>query len=561
MTRTTSLLSVLLLATLAFASSPTPGPVPSPDHLLPEAPTAVVTVRSVNDLHALWAEFAAVTGEDSGAEDLHAALAEGIPGFAEMTDLGLPLAMTVRVLPFMMQQEPLMTMFLPLQPSITDVTGYVDMDDVKVVLIQDGYVALSADPDYAPAAETPALARGMLDGVVSASFDFGGLIEDNRAMIDMSLASAPMAMAMVDTAGEQEMTPEQMAAMVDVARLVLDSLDRVDAAVDLVGDDLVLRSHGSMHPGSPLDCGDQPDFAEALALTRLLPPDGMIVQASAMNLDKLFDLFGGFYAQSMQDALPDLTPGKQPEFQTLWDDYLSLVSSKLSVMASSMQLRDGMMSGATVVKVAGAKDLLDEFARLADAFNALDLGFTYDRLPDGEAGGLPVYGWTMDLDAMIVQSLAEQGGDEDMDADEIGKILDVLDSLPSTTRFCARDDVLMIAFDDDPEGIAALVRTAERGNGRLDARAASLAVRAGPDCREVIYGDYSVVMDWILGIMPQAHGMRAGPMEFEGFWTLDGPDSGMELVVDMDGVGAFIRLIDEMEGEAGANEHGHDHPE
>ena len=559
MTRLTCLLSVLLIATLALASSPAPPPTPIHDHLLPEAPTAVVTLRSVDDLHALWAEFAAMVGSEEEAAGLHAALTEGIPGFAEMTDFGLPLAMTFRMPPVMLQQEPLITVFLPLLPAITDVSEYVDMEDVAVVLIKDGYVALSADPAYEPAAEIPALAGGMLDGIVSASADLGGLISQNRAIIEMGLDSAPMAVAMADTSGEAEVTPEQVTAMVDAARLVLDSLNRVDLAFDMVSNDLIVRSHTAMAPGSPLDCGAQPDFAEALALTRLLPPGGLFMQTAAMDLSKLFEVFGGFYAQSMQDAMPGLTPEKQEAFEALWSDYMELVGSKMNIMASTARMDDGKFSGSTAVKVDGAKDLLDELARHADTFNALDLGFTYERLPDGEAGGQPVYGWTMDLEGMFRQSLAAKAGDEDLDLEETAKIMDVLGSMSSTIRLCARDDVLLFALDDDPDGIAEMVRTMARGDGRVDPHTAALAARAGPSCREVFYGDYSMLMNWVLVVMPQAQDMAVGPIEFEGFWTLDGPDSGMELVVDLDGVRVFLGFMQAMEDEECVELSGHEH--
>jgi len=558
MTRLTTLLSILLIAVQALASSQAPPPPPSPDPLMPAAPTAVMTVRSLDAVHDLWAEITAMTGGDHDVDALHAALTEGIPGFADMVDFGLPMAMTMTMPPVMLPQEPMATYLLPLLPSVTDVSPYVDMNDVAAVLVRDGYAALSTDPDYAPAVDVPDLASDMLDGLISASADMEGLFKANRAVIEMGLASAPMAAAMADSTGEAEVTQEQIVVMTDLARLLLDSLRRIDMSIDMIDGDMVVRTRTGMIPDSPMDFGPQPDFSEALALTRLLPPGALIVQAHAVDLGDVQETINGLSSLSMDDLQLKLDDARDPDaFAEWWMRYQEILKTETKITASAVRMDDGKFAASTAVKVDDPDAVLADLVALCDEFITMAPEFGLERLPDGETGGARVYGWTMDFETMV-RGMA--GAEQDVathEQEELCRVLALLSSVSSEFRMCTRDGVLMFSMDDDSDGIAEMVRALNGGHARIDPRAAALAARSGPDCREICYGDVGAIMNWALGMVPEAETVTMGPVEFASFTRMNGPESASELVVDMEGIRSFAAFIETMETLEGNEGHGH----
>ena len=126
-------------------------------------------------------------------------------------------------------------------------------------------------------------------------------------------------------------------------------------------------------------------------------------------------------------------------------------------------------------------------------------------------------------------------------------MLSVLSSISSEIRMCTSGGVLLFAVDDDSDGIADMIRALHGGETRIDPRAAALAARSGPDCREICYGDVGAIMNWALGMVPEAETVTMGPVEFSSFTRMKGPESATELTVGMEGIRSFAAFIEAME--------------
>ncbi|MCB1150913.1 hypothetical protein KDK88_05160, partial [bacterium] len=205
------LLTLLLTAAVALPSSECP-PSADPAPLLPADQTVTVAVSSLDDLAAAWTRLAAALDLDDDT-DLHAMMREHAPAMAQVFDPARTMTFSFLVHPIMFQQEPDWTHVLPVRGNVTDPTALLDGNDVAGWLLRDGQLAVSSQAEIALAEPAPAWWLDMLPGVVAAHADLTALIEQNRGMVEMSLASMPMMAEQARQqaeAGEEPATPMEM---------------------------------------------------------------------------------------------------------------------------------------------------------------------------------------------------------------------------------------------------------------------------------------------------------------------------------------------------------------
>jgi len=95
--------------------------------------------------------------------------------------------------------------------------------------------------------------------------------------------------------GEPQMSPEQTAATGEMIRNFFNSVDVLSMGMDLKDGQIVFTEKLATLTGTPLAPLAQPDFQEALELSRYLDPDAQWAAAYALELGGIMDMYKGFY--------------------------------------------------------------------------------------------------------------------------------------------------------------------------------------------------------------------------------------------------------------------------
>ena len=532
---------ILLFAIPAFSSSHSPPPPPpQPEMLMPAEATAVIKTTSVDDVTRLLTEFTALVSKEEGMspEDVMFFLDDMFPPVQEIALRTSPFLLSLRMPPVMLQQEPVATAIFPIISDIEDI-GFFTQDPSTMAWAQDyGCLALSTDPDYIPSETPPALLSSMLDGIVSASLDLNGLFETNRGVIEMGLGSAQM-MAAADTSMAKEVSPEQVEAYVGLARVLIDSLKRLDLAVDLVDRDFNFQAQFTVAPGGMLDLGPQPDFNRALELTRLLPADADFVQASALDQSLSFEYFKEFSAMSLMNSQPDMTAEQQAAFNEWVENYYLAMMMSNAPYATSVT-NDGALAIQYVVQVGDPSAALALVTKVIAGYSQLGLGIAFDRQSDSTIGDVGVSNWSLNLDSELFEN-------EGADDDDWMQIMKMMEYIGDELHACAHDGLLFFSFDRGTEGLAAMLQQQADGGSPVNAKMAALAAKSGPACRQTAAGDLSAFVQWIGYAAGVEVARTEGQIPFSSVITSDGPVGGFELGVNLDGMGKLMAFFEAME--------------
>ena len=293
---------------------------------------------------------------------------------------------------------------MPINDSFDD-QAKLELDEEGILnVLEGGYLAISLDPAYAPAAVTPDIATELSPGFITTSLDLEAVVAAYRPLAEMSLGSMANQPAPADTTQTDSMVPkpgmtaDDAAAMGDLARSIMDSVRRLDLALQIEGETLTLHSGISVFADSPLDPGPQPSFEEALQLTRLLPAGGNIIQTMALDQTRQFEVFKGAYVMAMEEEI-DAMPAEQGEAYRAWfESYLESVDLFINPMAASIRVSEEGMTAGVVMKCEDPAASLDRFAGLFAGLTAIELGIGLKKLPTGKVSGVEVHSWTVQFD-------------------------------------------------------------------------------------------------------------------------------------------------------------------
>jgi len=530
-------IAVLMTAAVVHASSPCPGAAAAgPETLLPAESTVTVAVASLDELADAWARLAAALRLEEES-DLRAMVAEHAPAMAGVLDPARTLAMSFRIHPVMLQREPDWTHVLPVRGEVADPAALFDTEDVAGWTLRDGYLALSSLAEPETAAEAPSWWRDMLPGVIAAHADLATLLDENRGVVEMGLASAPMMAEQARRQAEAEgaeappvdmPSAEQMEGIASLARLVMDSLTAMDAAVDVTADAAVLRTRYDVRPDSPLAAGPQPDFADALDLTRRLPRHADLVAVGAFDQSRARAELKDFTRASLRESYAELA--RDEESLERWLDatmelmdlanrpWAASVSGGADGFAMRWAQHCGRDADATASRLLAMLELTE----------AMGLA-RFEVLPVERAAGSTVHVLRLDYE------LPEDAGG---DADEI---LALLDQFSGEIRLAVQEPLVLMTMNEDADAMLEMLR----GGGRPHDRIAALARDAGPDVRQILAGDYGP----LLAMVAAAAGTEApaGAVPFTGVVTAAAARGGFDLSVGLEGLANLAGFIEAME--------------
>lgn len=533
--RTARLIPILILftAVVALASSRCPDESVGPEILLPADQTAVLRASSLDELHRAWGELMSAFRQ-TDALDLKGEIATHAPELSAVLDPSRPFGMSARVLPVMMQQEPFWTGVLPLTRTVADPATLIDAHDVAAWAQDRGYLAFSTDPDYAAAAPVPDLALGMIDATVAVRADLRRLIEENRMVMEMGLMGMS-AQAQQDEPQPGMPSPDEMEAMADMARSLADALDTMDLGVDVEAGEFRLRSEFRSVPGSVLELGPQRPLADALALARRLPRDADIVMASAFDQSRSMEFYEEYTRISLASSL-QVPDEKQEELAAWIGDYMALIDLYSRPYASALWERDGVMEAACVLASPDAGRDVERMASIIDGFSALGTGLGFAPLPSERTDGVDVRAWKMEIDEVVLAKIQAEHHGHGPGPEQF------FETFGNEIRIAAEDDVLLMSFGRGTKGMASLLRGAF-----AHTRLAELAVRGGPDARQVFHGDYGLLLRMMADMFPGVQDDPGAVIPFHGVTTAAGTVGGLDVSVDLEGMPAVMGVLDELE--------------
>jgi hypothetical protein len=530
--------------------------------LMPADPAFIFAVTSVNDLDQQWQLIEEMLDDgsaDNETIDLIDMFREEIPHFDEYADPDRPLAVVVGLPDMMGEAEPGIIFIVPIRESFTD-REELGIEGVDI-LFEGNYLAISSTPGYAPATVIPELARNLTPGFVTARLDLEMILATYGPMVEMGLAAMPMGPATPDTSETGEivpaagMTPEEAAALGDMARTIMASALRLDLALRVEGETLTLHSGFAVSAGSPLDPGPQPSFEDALQLTRLLPSGGNIIQTMAMDQTRQFEVFKGYYLASLNRATAGMPPEQGAAYRAWVENYVASMDLFANPLAASMRMSSKGMTANMVMDCADPPATLERFAGLFDGLSAADIGIRLKKMPTGKVAGAEVRSWVVEYDE---EKLAELGSDP-MNPQLSGagrlqaeQMVAILRKVTPNVNMATRGNYLILSADPNPANLAHMIQMAGQRRGAANPEVAAIAAKTGPACQQVVVGDLMAILAWITEWMEELNekeyaAIKGNPIPFTGAFTIEVGNYGADWSMDMPAVQRFVKAMTEME--------------
>ena len=530
--------------------------------LLPADPALLVAVSSADELSREWNRMAALMDPEGDPEriDVSDMMADLVPHYEEIADTDRPVAVSMDFTPLMMGQEPYFTVFVPLKASFTG-RDSLGLDTVKTVTVVKGdYAAISTAPGYTPAEVPPAFAAGLLDGVMSASIDLESVLATYGPFVEMGLAGIPVASAIPDTTASGDivaapgMSAEEVEALKEMIRSLMDSARRFDMSLDVEGDRLRYAINFTVLPDSPLDPGPQPDFDEALALTRLLPEGEDILQVVALDQTRQFEVFRPFYEANMKREIAQLDAEQAEKYAAWFQEYLGMVDLWAHPLASALAVSEDGMMAQVVMKTDDAAGDLERLAAMFEGLSAADIGISLEALPSVKVAGTEVRNWKVAYDESKLKGFSgtpqspQLTGMGRMQAEQMSAFLRKV--VPGV-HLAAKDDLLFISADNGTAALAGMIATAgKRGKPRADA--ARIAKEAGPGVQQVVSGDLLAILNWVTEMMEdldqkERDTIAGNPIPFAGALTIADAVYGFEMAMDMEAMGRLFQAARAMD--------------
>ncbi|MFO7608073.1 MAG: hypothetical protein R6X35_02570 [Candidatus Krumholzibacteriia bacterium] len=558
-----ALLACLLLAAVPGCNEQDAGFVLPADlvALLPAAPSALVACPGLESMDRALADLDARAGAEPVLPpalreklDLAALLHEAVPGLGAAADPTRPLALALVLPPPMVQSEPLVTLVVPLRDPTAAPPAPADV--FRALVVNGRYAAYSTDPALAVSDSVPALASDLRPGLLAGAMDLAGIVAQYRGLMEMGLGM--MAMGAGQGAGAAEgatpaMSPEEAVAVAKMMRGLMDSVRRLDFALDLDEGTLALSSLLGLTadaPLSPAADADQPDFARAAALTGLLPADADLLQAWAANQGPEMAFMRDVYLAGARKEAARLPAEQAAAYEAWFQGYLDLIPRLACPAAAAMDFGEDGLGLLAVLEPDDPAALADALAGQMDALTAAGTGLAFVPLEPTEVAGGTVRRWRVAFDdAALAAGLAPDAAAGRQTAQTLLALGDLLPEVSLTT---VGTHTVLGATTGDGD-FARLLERVAAGGGKPDPRVAAAAKAAGPDCRQVVVGDAMPVANWLIGLAAEleADGLDElphleQPVPFTSTATMGAAGYGFTVTTDVPAIRAAVAAVEAM---------------
>ncbi len=535
-------------AALAAATFDLPADV---QKLLPNEPAAIVVVSSVNELADQYVAVLAAfdEGGDSRAE-LVASFGQLVPGFLDFVDLDKPFVFVAGLPNPMAGGEPPFTYIVPMNPGFAGRDTLMANSDFVGHASEGDYQAFSSDPLYAPGTELPALTEHLSAGIVSASLDLRMVVENFGPFLEMGLAGIPTRSDM----NPEGLTTEEAQAMATTLREVMASVSRLDLALGRDGNLITWHTGLGVIPGTALDAGPQPNFARAVDLTGALPADVDFLQVIALDQTRIFATFRDYYLIMLTGAVSGMEPEQAARYSAWVENYLTSMDLWASPMAAALRMDQAGMAAHAIMEPTDAEAALDKLTEIINGMTELGIGYTLTQRKDEEISGVKFRAWDIDFDlaqfeaVMPNESSPSMSGTDRMQAEQM---VSILRKIMPVVYLGTKDGRLFMASDADTDALARMVKAADK-KGKPVVAVTDAAAKAGPACQQVITGDMLALINWVTELMEEVDNEQrilidGNPIPFEAMFTIENPDLGFNVGMDLQAMGNLIKAVAELD--------------
>jgi hypothetical protein len=559
--------TALLMVVLATFFVPMAQATELPDELIqlmPADPDVLVVFPSAHELDRAWADLRVLIAEMDDDQD------EELPGLKELMtreqpemvaaiDWDKPLAMTLNLPNMMMGQEPVFAFIMPVGDQEMDFEALAAELKVATVKRLGDYLLFSQDPEFVMATAPSPLLDRLPRGTVAMCANLQTMWKQFSPMLDFALmaATAPKpAPEGEDSPPQPEMSPEQVAALGDMVRTVMDSADILALGADLRGHDLSFTEVFVTIPGTVLDPGPQPDMQKALELTRLMDPDADWVGAYALDVNDQIQVYKEFYLLNLQEQMMALETEMDIDLAGVMEDYFATLHQFMVPGAFAMDLQGEQLDMAYVMATSDGQAIIErQMESQAKYGEALPFLVTKD-LPEEKIRGHKVEGWDFEWDAdqlgaMMTKELKDQPVDEDT-AEILQAVTGMYQRFMPGMRMLATDDHFFVVMGRDTAPLKDMVEKARKNKGRIHKGLQKTAQQSGAHCQAVFQGDLATVLTMVFEMVEEFSkedlaAMKLDPMPLSYIVRIDDLAYGVDYQVDLTGLPRFVKAIQELE--------------
>jgi hypothetical protein len=527
--------------------------------LLSAEPALIVAVTSLNEMADQYvALLSALSDEDEASrDDVLKLLDQAVPALAGVVDLDRPLVVAAELPDMTGSGEPPFTFILPLRSDVTDRENLPGLESFAGHAFAGSYLAVSMAPDYAPTATPPALAAHLTDGVLSATLDLEQVLLVMGPLVEMGLANIPVRPAVapgdsLPAAPAAAMAAAEAAALADLVRQLMASVSRLDFSLGRDQERLAWHTGLGVKPGSALDPGPQPPFAEALALSASLPADASFHQVTALDQTTVFETFREYYILTMMNSLQGLDPDQNEHYRAWIENYVDAMDIWASPMASALRLDDLGVGAQMIIAPKDPQGAVERLTGMLDSVNDLQIGYHLTRRPDAVVAGVNFRAWTVELDVEQFAALMPESGPMSGPGTlEVEQMVAILGKVLPDIHLGENQGRVYLTADDGAEALGTMVM----GNARRTTppvAVASAAAWAGPDAHQVVTGDILSIINWMTEWYneldnAQLEVIKGNPVPFRGAFTLTGPEYGFDLSLDLQSLARLARAVQQLE--------------
>jgi len=483
-----------------------------PDQLvkyLPANPDVLVVAPSLKEMQRAWGEMQTLSEKMTDEEDeplpaLDSLLQEQMgPELYGMIDQDRPLAMALTIPSMMSGQQPVFTGVIPVKGDKLDIGQIPESLPVTTILQENGYVLLSQAPTFEEAAEPTRLLDHLTDNPITVCLDLKSVWGNFGPMLDFILAAmnAPQPPAEgQDEATPPAMTREQTVAMGDMIRDVMNSADVVTMAADFRGDQILFSEEFATLPGTPMSPTPQPDFTEALELTRLLPHDADWVAAYSLDFGQMMEIYKEFYRTSLEMQFQAMGEESSAALAELLETNFKFMDKSFAPTVLAMKVRNGSPDLVYAMKTSEAAEYIAMQEQIAEKAGAAVPWMKITPVQGLEIDGLEVHAWDYEWNAEALMEFTGQNQDENLDPENFATLTSFLADFMPGLRMASRDDLLFASMSRDLAPLADMIEQSRHKREAVNPKLAKLAREAGPGCQAVFQGDLTTILTMVFSL-------------------------------------------------------------
>ena len=496
------LAAVMLLALPVLAAEKAPKLPDEVVKLLPPQADILVVVPSLEGLESAWDEMRAMMArveEDNDMPPFRELLAGMDVPIHEFMDWKKPVTFAVTLPNMMAGVEMQWTGILPWRGNQEDLKALAEGLPSTQVKLERGYLVMSQNLPEDSAGDPTPLVDFLQPGAICAAMDLEKVWSDYEPMLGFAMMGMTMPQTDPETGepGEPAMTQSEAEALAEGLRTFFGSVDVLTLGADLSQGTMRLVEELHMLPGATLDPLPQPDFQQALDLTRYLDPDADWAMAYSVDPGQFMELYEQIYGGTLADTYAETGLMDEEAAQQMVDTYFEALDMYMtpSAMTVSLDPAQRKYRATAIQRVQGGTDLFAMQKQMIEQITASQEMLSLNLLEPRTLDGVEVQSWEVALNEdALNKMMAQEDGPEAMDAQEMAAMLKTMAQLLPRCSMAQRDGLVFWCLDQDLAPMEQMLVKSRKGKGKVHKGLGDLAREAGDQCQGVFQGDLAKVI-------------------------------------------------------------------